>query len=173
MTVAFAARLRNFPSCARLEPRGLRAMPHCFSLLLALALTAGGILPGRAAAQDAADLATDNVAPSMTARMLEELSAAYAQLAAMIGDNPAEAVGWAQEDVENLGDWEYRIVEIDERDDTALEAELNALGNERWEVYWVADSNDGLRFFLKRPALSYLSRVPLAALMRMLGGAGQ
>jgi hypothetical protein len=132
----------------------------------ALALVAAA--PLAAVAQDL----PEDTEPSMTARMVEQLSAVYADLAALIGDNPAEAVGWAQEDLENLGDWEYRIVEIDEREDAALEAELNALGDERWEVYWVATRDDRMRFFLKRPALSYLSRVPMSALVRMLAGGG-
>lgn len=109
-------------------------------------------------------------ASSMTARMVEQLSAVYADLAALIGDNPGEAVGWAQDDIENLGDWEYRIVEIDEREDAAIEAALNALGNERWEVYWVTDGNGSAKFYLKRPSLSYLSRVPLSTLFRLLPG---
>lgn len=143
---------------------------------LALALTVCAAAPLAALAQEAADggadapAPADAAAPSMTARMVEQLSAVYADLAALIGDNPAEAVGWAQEDIENLGDWEYRIVEIDERDDADIEAALNALGNERWEVYWVADRDGRPKFYLKRPTLSYLSRVPLSTLFRMLPG---
>jgi hypothetical protein len=117
--------------------------------------------------------AADEPPASLAATMLEQLTSVYADLAALIGDNPAEAVGWAQEDLENLGDWEYRIVTIDEEDDAAIETELNALGNERWEVYWVDEGNDGTRFFLKRAALSYLSRVPVATMLRVFGGGEQ
>lgn len=56
---------------------------------------------------------------------------------------------------------------------TAIEAELNALGNERWEVYWMTSTNSGLRVFLKRPSISDISRVPLSDLLRMFGGSGQ
>ena len=134
-----------------------------------LALTACAAAPF-ALAQDPAESPAGPPEPSMTARMVEQLSAVYADLAALVGDNPSQAVGWAQEDIENLGDWEYRIVEIDERDDADVESALNALGDERWEVYWVADGNGGAKFYLKRPSLSYLSRVPLSTLLRIFPG---
>jgi hypothetical protein len=127
-------------------------------------------MPPGLPAQETTDQSVDAPASSITARMVEQLSAIYADVAALVGDNPAEAVGWAQEDIENLGDWEYRIVEVDERDDAAVEAALNALGDERWEVYWVQDGNGGAKFYLKRPALSYLSRVPLSTLLRIIPG---
>ena len=142
------------------------------SVLLALALAVCAGAPRAALAQQSPEAPVDAPAPapSMTSRMVEQLSAVYAELAALIGDNPAEAVGWAQDDIENLGDWEYRIVEIDERDDAETEAALNALGDERWEVYWVLDGNGSARFYLKRPSLSYLSRVPLSTLLRIFPG---
>lgn len=140
---------------------------------LALALCVAAAEPTGMHAQEAVDEAVDAPASSITARMVEQLSAVYADLAALIGDNPAEAVGWAQEDIENLGDWEYRIVELDEREDSGIEAALDALGDERWEVYWVQDGNGGAKFYLKRPSLSYLSRVPLSTLLRIIPGGEQ
>lgn len=139
-------------------------------VVLAVAISTAAQL---APAQDAAEQPADSSESSLTARMVEQLSAIYADVAALIGDNPAEAVGWAQEDIENLGDWEYRIVEIDEREDAAIEAALNALGDERWEVYWVLDGNGSAKFYLKRPSLSYLSRVPLSSLLRILPGGAE
>jgi len=110
---------------------------------------------------------------SATQRALEELSAAYEELAGLVDRNSDEAVDWAEGDLENLGDWEYRIVEIANGSPGNLETELNALGNERWEAYWVESARDGVRVYLKRPSISYLSRVPLSALIRMLPGSGQ
>ena len=46
--------------------------------------------------------------------------------------------------------------------------ELNALGDERWEVFWIEPAPGGLRVYLKRPSVSYLSRVPLTTLLRLL-----
>lgn len=121
-------------------------------------------------AQQAAEPPAD---PSATARALEELSAAYRSLAGLLDQGSDEAVERVQGDIENLGDWEYRIVELEDDTAEALETELNTLGNERWEVYWVEPQRDGIRFYLKRPSISYLSRVPLSTLLRMLSGAGQ
>lgn len=112
-------------------------------------------------------------APTATQRALEELSSAYESLAGLLDQGSDEAVERVQGDIENLGDWEYRIVVLEDTSTEALESELNALGNERWETYWVEPTRDGIRFYLKRPSISYLSRVPLSTLMRMLATGGQ
>lgn len=117
---------------------------------------------------------TDEAAPdSATERAIEELSAAYDRLAGLLDQGSDEAVDRVQGDIENIGDWEYRIVVLDGEDDEALEAELNAFGDERWEVFWVEPAGESLRFYLKRSSISYLSRVPLGTLMRMLSAGGQ
>ena len=151
-------------------PDSMRVQSCPFGLLNCGVALSALLMGGAAFAQDAAEPPVNAPATSLTARMVEQLSAVYADLAALIGDNPAEAVGWAQEDIENLGDWEYRIVEIDERQDAGIEAELNALGDKRWEVFWVLDGNGSAKFYLKRPSLSYLSRVPLSTLLRIIPG---
>jgi hypothetical protein len=110
---------------------------------------------------------------SATQRALDELTAAYESLAGLLDQGSGEAVERVQGDIENLGDWEYRIVEFEDTGAEALETELNALGNERWEAYWVESTRDGMRFYLKRPSISYLSRVPLSTLLRMLAAGGQ
>jgi hypothetical protein len=78
-----------------------------------------------------------------------------------------------QADIENVGDWEYRIVEIPNGPAALQEERLNELGDERWEVYWVQPSGNTVQFYLKRPSISYLSRVPLSTLMRAIPGGGQ
>ena len=115
----------------------------------------------------------ENESASATARALEALTAAYNDLTRRVDEESGEAVDWAQGDIENLGDWEYRIVDLEGGVAAELEAELNRLGNERWEAYWVDGSNDGVRIYLKRPSISYLSRVPLSALLRMVAGGAQ
>ena len=135
--------------------------------ILALAVVVG---PGVASAQQADDQAAER---SATERALEELSAAYQSLAGLLDQGSGEAVDRVQGDIENLGDWEYRIVDLEDDAPEAMEAELNALGNERWEAYWVEPRRDGIRFYLKRPSISYLSRVPLSTLLRLLAGGAQ
>lgn len=174
---------------------------RCAIFLAALAGTACGVPPAsddsaaaaatEAPAEDAAGVAAELAAPvatgaaaagaaesdaeamSATARALAELSGAYDELASLLGRNSGEAVDWAQSDFENLGDWEYRVVELGRLDSADLEAELNALGNERWEVFWIETTSTGVRAYLKRSAISYLSRLPLSTLLRLLSAGGQ
>jgi hypothetical protein len=119
---------------------------------------------------DSDAIQSEGAADSGTQRAIEQLSAAYADLAARLQDNSAEAVGWAQEDVDKLGDWEYRIVDLEADSAETLESALNGLGEERWEAYWIESSAAGTRVFLKRPATSYISRLPLSVILRLLAG---
>lgn len=131
-----------------------------------------GVCPLDGGAQPAEETTLDP-APTATQRALDELSKAYESLAGLLDEGSDEAVERVQGDIENLGDWEYRIVELEDAGTEALEADLNALGNERWETFWVESTRDGIRFYLKRPSVSYLSRVPLSTLLRMLATGGQ
>jgi hypothetical protein len=103
---------------------------------------------------------------------LDELSSAYDQIAGSLATESGEAVEWARGDIENLGDWEYRIIDFGAASPAAIEAELNELGNERWEAFWIQPSADGIRIYLKRTSLSLVSKVPLTAIVRALGGSG-
>ena len=107
---------------------------------------------------------------SPASRALEELESKYDELAREQIEQP---VRWASEDLENIGDWEYKVVDLSTIAADRLEIELNALGNERWELVWI-DVIAGQRVALfKRPAVSWLSRIPLSQLGRMLLGGGE
>ena len=108
--------------------------------------------------------------PSPAERALGELQAKYEELKETQGTDPVE---WAKEDLENLGDWEYRIVEIPLASAGELETELNALGDERWEAFWVTESGGELRVLLKRPSVSYISKLPFLQLGRVITDGGQ
>ncbi len=139
--------------------------------LLALALSAcGGGAPGDTAAI-ADEPATDET-PSTADRALDELERRYDDLQQrfddLTGDELDAPVEWAADDLENIGDWEYRVVEVDRLSAEELEAALNELGNERWEVIWIDDTLSGRTIILKRPSISLLSKLPLSALGRLL-----
>ena len=136
------------------------------TLLAALALAC--LLTGAASAQEATGdegAAADGAAADGA---LDDLVAAYEALAGMLGQGSEEAVDRVQSDIENLGDWEYRIVELANESSDVMADELNALGDERWEVFWIEPAPAGLRVYLKRPSVSYLGRVPLTTLLRLL-----
>ena len=81
---------------------------------------------------------------------------------------PKDIYDWIREDIENLGDWEYRVVELENSDAKSLEGQLNELGQERWECIWVQTSGKTTRFFLKRPVRSYLKTLPLSQLLKLI-----
>ena len=83
---------------------------------------------------------------------------------------PEDPVEWAKEDLARYGDWEYRVVTLAELEADALEDELNELGQERWEVFWVERTDQGLNLFLKRPTVSYLRAVPFSEIGRAVSG---
>lgn len=140
-------------------------MRHALLVLPTLLICASlGLVPRSLPGQESAE-AED---ASAATRAMEELTAAYESLAAMLGQGSGEAVERVQSDVENLGDWEYRVVELSNDSIQVVAEELNVLGDERWEVFWVESTPGGMRVYLKRPAVSYLGRFPLAALLRLL-----
>ena len=89
---------------------------------------------------------------------------------------PKDALEWARQDVRRIGDWEYRIVDLPREDPQARQARLNELGAERWEVFWMEPAGEGIRVYLKRRSKSWLEKIPLSELRRLLpvgGGGGE
>ena len=103
----------------------------------------------------------------MTEQALDELQKFVEEVRQRTPEDPVE---WAKEDLERYGDWEYRVVTLAELEPDALEDELNELGQERWEVFWVERTDQGLSLFLKRPTVSYLRGVPFSEIGRAIPG---
>ena len=98
---------------------------------------------------------------------LEKLQKKYDEL---VEDKLEDPVKWAADDLEKIGDWEYRVLNVAFTSPDDLEAKLNKLGNERWEVIWMERSAEGFLIVAKKPSVSYLSRVPLSQLGRLVTG---
>lgn len=112
----------------------------------------------------------DSDEPLTTEKAVAEMQATYDALIAKGVDVPVE---WATADIENIGDWEYRILDLPNAATESLQDSLNELGNERWEVFWIENSGNVYRVMLKRPSRSYLNRIPLSQLGQFLiGGSG-
>lgn len=75
---------------------------------------------------------------------------------------------WVVEDLENIGDWEYRVVSYGSKDTKTLEKDLNELGKERWQCFWVDVSGKEKVFYFKRTKMSYVSKIPMGTLLRIL-----
>ena len=104
---------------------------------------------------------------SSAQRALDELQSRYDDLVKDKVDIPVE---WATEDLENIGDWEYRVVDLSYTSPEDLETQLNEYGNERWEVIWLEESPSGFLAVLKKPSISYLSKIPISQLGRIVIG---
>jgi len=108
--------------------------------------------------------------PSAADRALDELQSKYDELTTERLDAPVE---WASEDLENIGDWDYKVEELAFTSAADLEQALNAFGDERWEVFWIEQHEAGFLVILKRPSISYLSKLPLSQIGRLvIGGSG-
>ena len=104
---------------------------------------------------------------TLVEEQLDGLQEKYESLKENGLDNPTD---WAAEDIENIGDWEYRVLDIASSDPTEIESILNEAGNERWEVFWIERSTTGYRVMLKKPSISYLSKLPLSQIGRFVIG---
>ena len=81
---------------------------------------------------------------------------------------PKDALEWARQDLHRIGDWEYKIVDLPPEGPQARQARLNELGAERWEAFWMEPAGDGTRVYLKRRSRSWMEKIPLSELRRLL-----
>ena len=117
-------------------------------------------------------VACDKTAPASSAAQeaFDELQQKYDEL---VEERLEDPVQWAADDIENIGDWEYRALEIQFESPDDLAAQLNELGNEKWEVIWMERSSGGFLVIAKKPSISYLSRIPLSEVGRFVIPDGQ
>ena len=79
---------------------------------------------------------------------------------------------WLLKDLKNIGDWEYKVETFNLKNPKDLEIRLNQLGADRWQCFWVEGTKDGKTFYFKRTKLSYLSKIPTGALLRIMADFG-
>ncbi len=103
--------------------------------------------------------------PNAAQRAIDELQQKYDDL---LKDKVDMPVDWASEDLENIGDWEYRVENIAFSTADEFANQLNEYGNDRWEVIWLEKTPNGYLAFMKKPSISYLSKIPLSQLGRIL-----
>ena len=103
--------------------------------------------------------------PSAAEKALDQLQEKYDALTDGDLDDPMQ---WASEDLKKLGDWEYKVVEIGNLGTIELEETLNEAGSERWEVIWMEKTLDGHVIVMKRSSISYLSKIPLSQIGRLV-----
>jgi hypothetical protein len=79
---------------------------------------------------------------------------------------------WILKDIENIGDWEYKIQSFGPEQSKEIEKKLNELGKERWQCFWVESSKKEKIFYFKRTRMSYLSKIPTGAILRIMADFG-
>ncbi len=110
--------------------------------------------------------------PEVDKSVWDQVVALYEQ-AKDAGETAAEDVyEWAREDVEKIGDWEYKVEYLSNPNHIALEKKLNELGIERWEAVWIDRQGPNLIVTLKRPSRTWLNKLPLGQLIKAAAGAG-
>ena len=107
---------------------------------------------------------------SVTQRATEEIQKKYDEL---VDTNIDAPIDWATSDIENIGDWEYRVENMSFTSPDAFAEQLNAFGNDRWELIWLEKTPDGYLAFLKKPSISYLSKLPLSQIGRLVIGGSE
>lgn len=105
--------------------------------------------------------------PSSVREAIDELQRKYDEVVADKMDDPVQ---WAADDIENLGDWEYRVENLSYSSTENLAEQLNDFGNDRWEVIWLERTPKGFLVVLKKPSVSLLSKVPLSGLGKIIVG---
>ena len=83
---------------------------------------------------------------------------------------PGDVYEWLKEDLDHIGDWEYRVIVVNDPAEAQLEATMNELGVERWECFAVVREGDSLHLFFKRPVRSYLKHIPISDLWKLVPG---
>jgi len=111
--------------------------------------------------------ADDSNEPSTADKALKELQSKYDELTQEDLDTPVQ---WAAEDFENIGDWEYKVLEVPYTSSAQLEEVFDELGNDRWEVFWIERNASGFIVMLKKPAISYISKIPFSQIGRFVIG---
>jgi hypothetical protein len=102
----------------------------------------------------------------------EEVQKLYEKAKDAGDDVPKNIADWAKAEFQRMGTWEYRFVRFDAISPTEIEKELNVMGKEKWECFWLEREGNALRLAFKRPAQSYLQALPVKELMKLIA-AGQ
>lgn len=104
--------------------------------------------------------AVESAFPDLTRARLKELYDRARQAGEIVPDDVME---WARTDASRIGDWEYRLLSLADQPDAVIQQQLQSLGSNRWECFWVEATPDGRRFYFKRPQRSYLQLAGSAA----------
>lgn len=107
-----------------------------------------------------------------TARRVREL---YEEAKKRGETSASSAKEWVMDDIGRMGAWDYKTLRVAADDNVDIEKELNKMGAQRWDCFWVDKNGSTTTFYFKKPSRSYLRQIPARELMRLLpllGGGG-
>tara|TARA_R100000455_G_C6135228_1_gene30739 strand:+ start:89 stop:502 length:414 start_codon:yes stop_codon:yes gene_type:complete len=100
----------------------------------------------------------------------EQAKKMYEELISEDRDLKEESKKWLSDDISRIGDWQYQVVILDESDPLKVTEELNKLGEERWECFFVDELDGKLAFYFKKERISYLQKISELKIGRLIGG---
>ncbi|GEM_PF-4817412 len=89
---------------------------------------------------------------------LERAMQLYKETAGEDAVMPEDAQQWVMEDLKKIGDWEYQVLRISDRDPDRIQAAMNELGSQRWECFFVRTVDGAALYHFKRQKTSYLQK---------------
>lgn len=89
----------------------------------------------------------------------EKTKKAYEELRSGDKNLKDETKQWIADDLERIGDWEYRVVEVEGASVDLMETKLNEMGAERWECFFVERFDSKLILYFKKNKISYLQKL--------------
>lgn len=113
--------------------------------------------------------ATDEVEESYW----EQAKKMYEELISEDRNLKEDSKKWLSDDISRIGDWQYQVVVLDESDPIKVTEELNRLGEERWECFFVDELDGKLAFYFKKERISYLQKISELRIGRLIGGDNQ
>jgi hypothetical protein len=66
-----------------------------------------------------------------------------------------KAKNWIEEDIQKIGDWEYKVIKMGSSSIEKIEEDLNELGTDRWECFWVEKKKKEMFFILALQGLAW------------------
>jgi hypothetical protein len=75
---------------------------------------------------------------------------------------------WVQEDLKKIGAWEYRIEVFPFAELKALETQLNLLGEQRWECFWVEKRDAEYVMMFKKSKRSWIKSIPTQDILHFI-----
>ncbi len=110
----------------------------------------------------------DEMRISATEGTLEWVEESYEQARRSGETSATNAKDWVLGDMRKIGAWEYKTLVLPADEPEKIESELNKLGADRWECFWVDKQGSTATFYMKKPGRSYLRNIPARELFRLL-----